>query len=332
MDVGKAPLDEWTVRPYQPGDEMAIVDLYRRAFRKEPAPGYWSWKFKDNPVEIQAVLAFDAAGNLAAHVGGMPVLTKVRDRVLPVSQGVDWMVDPAYRRGLRQGRVITRITDLFFATYGNEAQGALIFGIPIPSLRSILLAHGQEDFQPVSGLIRDLPGDLTPLQWSPRVRPVALEDPQVGAVWEGLAPQFAMATLRDRRHLTWRYGRCPVVTYQCLGVYDRLHRRLEGFAILREEFPGWSFSVLVDWLAPRNRPEVGRELLAACEAQARAWGRSQLMTWFPPESPEAREFIKAGYREMPTPYHLVGSLYTLLLTADWLRQHWYYTPGDTDAF
>jgi hypothetical protein len=334
VDVGKAGLTSWTVRLYEPGDEARVLDLFVRAYGRRPVPDYWEWKFGRNPVgKILAVLGFDDAERLVAHFAGVPVLAKVRDRVLPVCQGVDWMIDPEYRRGLRQGRVFAEVAGHFFTSFGNEADGALIFGVPIAATRRMLLGVlGQEDFAGVTALVRDLGEPLRAGRWRYRVRPVALDAPEVDALWARLAPQFDLATIRDRRYLHWRYAQCPLVRYEVIGVAHRWRGHLEGLAVLRPQFEGWPFAVLVDWLAPRDEPELTRRLLAAAEARARSYGQGQLMAWFPPGGPEARALIAAGYREAETPYRLVGSLHSPLLTLDWVREHWYFTGGDTDVF
>jgi len=119
-----------------------------------------------------------------------------------------------------------------------------------------------------------------------------------------------MTVVRDSRYLTWRYVRCPVAAYHCLGLYDRPGGRLEALAVVRPEFPGWPFAVLADWVVPQDRPEVGAALLAACEDLARAAGRAQLFTWVPSWSPEAAFFRAQGYRDEPTPYRIVASAHT----------------------
>ena len=39
----------WDVEPYRPGDEAAILDLFRSEFGRERSLEHWRWQFLDNP-------------------------------------------------------------------------------------------------------------------------------------------------------------------------------------------------------------------------------------------------------------------------------------------
>ncbi len=332
MDVGKS-LNGWIIREYREGDEEAILQLFRRAYGRECPPGYWRWKYREGPSGPRAIMAFEASGSLIGHVGGVTVPGKIGDRVLPICQFADLMVDPSARRGLRQGRVLWVLVEQIIQTYGNETRGAFLFAIPLPAAEPLMArVPGTEDLRVVVGLVKDLPNTLPGRSWRFRVIPLRLPDETIDGLWERISGQFSMAIIRNNHYLTWRYGRCPTVSYQCLGLYERWSRRLEGLAVVRQEFPGWPFAVLVDWLIPRERPEVGRELLAACERLALSAGRDQLFTWMPPGSPEEALFRAHGYRNHSTPYHIIASIHTPPRTIEWARGHWYYTPGDSDIF
>jgi hypothetical protein len=320
------------VRPYRPGDEAGILALFDRAFSRPAPPGFWEWKYRQSPVEIQAIVALDGAGRIVGHVGGVPVWAQAKGQRVAVAQATDWAVDPDYRRGLRRGRLLRALVDCYMDTYyGAESDRAMTMGVPVPDALRLALTHPRiKTFRPFTALVRDLPSSPVPRSWRLRIGEVALDDPVTDRLWARLGRQFAMATLRDRAYLGWRYARSPVVRYRALGVFDRWRGRLEALAVVRREWEGQPFAIVMDWLAPRERPEVGRVLLAACETEARAAGRTQLMAWFPPGSPEARLLASAGYAERPTPYTLIVTLHSPLLSPDWVGAHWYYTVGDMD--
>jgi GNAT superfamily N-acetyltransferase len=318
------------VRPYRPGDESGIVALFDRAFVRPAPPGFWAWKYAQGPVGIDTIVVLDAGGRVVAHMGGVPVFAQLRGQRVTIAQTTDLAVDPDYRRGLRGGRLLVELTDCYRDT-SCAAGRAMLLAVPIPDALRLLLTRPRIDaLRPFTALLRDLPISPGPRSWRLRVGEVALDDPGTDRLWARLARQFPMATIRGRAYLGWRYARRPVVRYRALGVFDRWRGRLEALAVLRPEWERQPFAVVMDWLAPRERPEVGRFLLAACEAEARAAGRSQLMAWFPPGSPEAGLLTSAGYAEWPTPYTLIVTLNSPLLSLPWVGAHWYYTVGDTD--
>jgi len=154
--VGKA-LRGLLVREYREGDEEAILRLYRQAYGRECPPQQWRWKYREGPIGPQGVLALDGSGSLIAYLGGVPVPAKVGDRVLPVSQAVDLMIDASARRGLRQGRLLWVLSEAIMRIYGSEARAAFIFGIPLPAAQGLLAAvPGTEDLGAIGGLLKDL--------------------------------------------------------------------------------------------------------------------------------------------------------------------------------
>ena len=43
------PERSWDIEPYRAGDEVAILDLFRREFGRERSEAHWRWKFLENP-------------------------------------------------------------------------------------------------------------------------------------------------------------------------------------------------------------------------------------------------------------------------------------------
>jgi hypothetical protein len=322
------------VRPYRPGDEAAFGAWFARAFGRAAPTGLWAWKYGANPVGVTALLALDGGARLVAHLGGTPVWARLRGRRVSVVQATDWGVDPDYRRGLRGGRLLAQLADRFLDTFcGPHSGHALFWGVPIRAALAVLARRPRvETVQSAQAWLREVPPAPPPRDWRWRIQVLALDDAALDALWARLAPQYAFATIRDRAYFAWRYARCPFVRYHGVAVADRWRGRIEAVAVLRAEWEGQPYAVVVDWLAPRDRPAVGRLLLAACEARARALGREHLLGWFPAGSPEAALLAAAGYAAHAVPYTMVVARNDPALTLDELRTAWYYTAGDTDVF
>jgi len=60
------------IRPYNPGDEQAILELFEASFGRTMSGDYWRWRFLDNPVgEPKIDLAWDGT-TLAGHYAVSP--------------------------------------------------------------------------------------------------------------------------------------------------------------------------------------------------------------------------------------------------------------------
>src|SRR5260370_33446137 len=45
----------WTIRPYKPGDERALVELFQQVFHHPMSEARWRWKLKRLPTRVQNV-------------------------------------------------------------------------------------------------------------------------------------------------------------------------------------------------------------------------------------------------------------------------------------
>src|SRR4029079_17636668 len=68
------PADEpLSIRPYSPGDEVAILDLFRRSFHAERSVEHFAWKYRRNPCGNEHISLAWLAGKLAAQYAAYPV-------------------------------------------------------------------------------------------------------------------------------------------------------------------------------------------------------------------------------------------------------------------
>ncbi|HTQ39638.1 MAG TPA: GNAT family N-acetyltransferase [Pirellulales bacterium] len=59
-------------RPYQPGDEHGIFDLYRAVFQLEMTPEHWHWFFQSSPDGPAAISVMESGGRLVGHYAVLP--------------------------------------------------------------------------------------------------------------------------------------------------------------------------------------------------------------------------------------------------------------------
>src|SRR5580700_7281521 len=68
------------VRDYQPGDEKAILDLFKSAFGKELSEPMWRWRFKENPEGKTMIKILWKDDKAMVHVSLCPMILEIEDK------------------------------------------------------------------------------------------------------------------------------------------------------------------------------------------------------------------------------------------------------------
>lgn len=340
---GEGASDRWIIRPYRPGDEQQILGLFRRIFGVDRTLEHWRWKFQNNPAGRQIILAVADDGEIIAQHAGLPVRVAKGEQTFLFVNSVDCMVDARFRRGLkRPGLMVSLILqhDKEFMGQG-PGKGTIGYGFPIPTFRHLL--NGTKTCQslhPVMQLGKDLPvpradrrGTRTRAgSWRYRIERVARLSPSFDRLWHQCRKELPLAAIRDAQYLNWRYADCPDIPYTILVATNRLTGRPSGAAVLRLGLPDRPVALLVDWLVPSGRQDVAQMLLDHCHTLAMASGLHRIEAWFPEYATQFHFLRAQGYEPVPTMYHLIARQCTSELSLEWVKDHWYYTMGDSDIF
>ncbi|MBN1484478.1 MAG: GNAT family N-acetyltransferase [Chloroflexia bacterium] len=170
------PPPAWRVRPAEPADAAAIVDLLNDVYGHWGTLETWHWKYGQTPAEFHSPSAVaDLDGRIVGHFGLVPLEAVLQGRIVRGAQAVDTSVLPAYRRqGIH--------TSLGHYVLGQAARAGSLLIYAFPGLLSLALNQrmGYEAVafvpdmvrlvQPGRALglaLRLLPGDLRAL-WSAR--------------------------------------------------------------------------------------------------------------------------------------------------------------------
>lgn len=337
-DVRKDPAGRWTIRPYQPGDEAQIIDLFQRVFGVARSLDHWRWKFQANPVgHYYMRLAETPAGEIVGQYVGLPARVTWGEKTQIFTQIIDVAVDERSRMGLKRPGLFATLAEAYITDYLVSGKVPIGYGFPTPDhLRIGRRVAGYVPLQPVVRLVLDLGGNRDDrLPW--RVVPLRIHEidrfgEEVDRLWGQVRSGPDVATIRDARYLNWRYAECPDVRYTLLVARRRFVGDLAGVAVLRLGVGEQPIACLVDWLVPHGATPAAWALLAYCETVARESGMTQLQAWFPPSGWPAQLLLQRGYRPEPTPYHLVALTKVPEVSLEWVNAHWYYTMGDSDIY
>ena len=335
-DLYKDAPGRWIIRPYRPGDERAILDLFRRVFGVDRSLEHWRWKFLENPAGLYVRVVETPSGELIGHYGALPVLMKWGDRNLILTQIIDVMVDLRFRRGLKRPGLFALLSESSIASIGTPGRASGGYGFPTPDhLRIGRRASGYVSLHPVQTLVKDLNspnasrGKRT---WLVTVEEVARFGVEMDLLWQRCQGALSVAIVRDARYMNWRYVDCPDATYTKVVARGRFGKGVAGVAVLRLGVADRRIACLVDWLVPAAATSVANALVARCETVARDAGMTELNAWFPPDAWPRRLLLEGGYRLEPTMYEFVALSTSPEVSVEWARERWYYTMGDSDIY
>ena len=313
------PKDEiYHTRDYCPGDETAIVALFGAVFGQPLTESQWRWKYTGASMAPPlARLAFDHTGRLLGHAGAIPLRGWRQGQPLPFFQICDVMVHPDARGQLGKRNLFTVLARELLSRLGLRWPEALAYGFPGQRpfrLGEYARVYGWVEQAPAIRRLAQRKG--FPLLYT---RPLAWNDLRLDLLWARQASGFALALIRDRHYLHWRYAIHPVRAYELLGIY--LAGRLLGWAVTqRDDQVLRIIDLLVShrWLKPA---------LAALDRAAAVVGGAEVEIWLPPGWRETVD----GQMKL-TEVVVANMIWRQPIPTTEVQRALYYTMGDLDIF
>lgn len=312
------------LRPYQPGEEKHIFELFRACFGRDLSERRWRWRYLENPVGQGVIcLAWDG-DTLVAHHAVSCVGLRVQGQNWVLGLGGGAMTHPNYRGyGLYREaaqwtweRMAARSMPVAMA-FANPFSHRLIVRdlefvdiYEIPTFRLSL--------PPASGFSGATEGII-------ELRDV---DDRFDQLWIRVCDDYAVIAQRNRDYLRWRYVRHPTERYRILAYLDR--EQLLGYVVLKryqEELH------VVDMLCVRDAEIVAR-LISYAAKLAMDELASELSLWLNVNHSLHWVLEKLGFRNgEPITYMTAKVLRPELSEAAvYDFRNWYVTMGDSDVY
>ncbi len=328
-------MSKFTIRPYEPGDEAALLDLHNRAYSQHAPRSrrHWEWKFRGNPSgHLDILVGESEGGDLAGVWAGVTLRFLLDHEPCAAILQLDVATDPALRSGLAGGARLASLGRQYFAAHFRGAT-KMAWGFPEPPLHRLGLRLLKfEVLRDVIFLVRD-PTPAAPPPSAVEVRDVARFGDDADELWNTCAPELGTAVVRDARYLNWRYADHPDHPHLLLEARDARTGTLRGLATAREG--GWNPALLsmMDWLVPAEDREAERALVHRVVAEAAARDRQYVACWFPAPSPQFARFqLDHSFFAQATPYQACFRPRGKERDRRWYERHWYQTMGDIDFF
>lgn len=320
--------DALEVRELRPGEESAVLDAWREVFgRESPARDLdeWRWRFRSHAAPSRAFVAA-REDRVIAHVAGLRSPTWIDGREQGFVQVVDAFVRSGERTGLKRPRAFLETMSAFLESCRLRRE--LVYGWPNGQHARLGAAVLRYDRVRTEILLGKELGAGT--STAPPTETVTAFDADARWLWERCASEWGASTIRDAAWLAWRYLDRPRSRYLVFGRRDA-NANLAALAVLAPpSFLGEGVWLLADWLVPSGESELGTELRARIEHEARARGAVALATLLPPWSAWFARFQEAGWRAHASALELHCKSFAPRLDALFLERSWWVQLGDSD--
>lgn len=308
-------------RPYAPGDEGAIIDLFQTVYRRPLSPAFWRWRFQENPSGHAVIELAWSGGRLAAHYLTAPIRMWVDGEVVRTGLSGTTMTGPDFRGMGLFPRLAVRTYDRMLA------EGMpLVWGFPnANSHRGFVQDLAWADVCEVPTftlpLGRAMPGSgggAAELAW---------DDPRLDPLWARASATLQIAAVRDAAHVRWRYGAHPDERYRLTGVGTEDLRAWAVWKRYGDEMQ------IVDLLSDGDADAAVALVLDLC-ALAQGEGMTQVNLWMSVSHPLHRALEKVGFGSAaPVTYfgaRVLDPAFAARRPYDHAR--WYLARGDSDVY
>ena len=308
-----------TFREYRPGDEAAILELFRIVYDREMSLQAWQWRFQQSPGGPGVIeLAFDG-DKLVGHYAVTSIRLAHRGEVRLSGLSGTTMTHPDARgAGL--------FTDLAKRAYERmRAQGAAcVWGFPNSnSHRGFIRSLGWSDIHEIPFFTLEL-GSGPEVGAGRHVEPLrdveGLDD-----LWARCVGQHDWSVVRDAAYVRWRFLTHPGQAYTLHSLRD--DSGLLGYVVVKEY--GASLQI-VDVLAAATADAV--DLVKHVIGVARASGKTRVDLWLTLTSPLHHELERLGFRPGGPVTYFGAAPLALACEGIFEPGRWRYAMSDSDVF
>jgi predicted N-acetyltransferase YhbS len=311
------------MRPYRPGDQAQILELFRQSYGRDLREDLWAWRFRDGPAAPGIICLCWDGDLLAAHYAVTPIALRIGGQDWVAALSGTTMTHPDYR-GQRLFPKLAQIT------YDQMAQSgmAMVWGFPnLFSHRGLIRDLGWVDIYEVPTFRLPLTPGLA-LPAPSQIVELERFDDRFDRLWERVKDDYPITAKRDQAHLQWRYVRSPGGAYRILACVDA--GTVLGYAVLKRFYTELQ---VVDILTV-GEPDVGIELISRAAQIALQNSALALSLWLNVTHPLHHALERLGFRNGEPVTYFGGLALQPDLPAAGLYdfRNWYLTMGDSDVF
>ena len=354
-----------TFRPYENGDEIAIIALFEKVFKKHMGQTesllHWQWEFKSNPVKPISIYLAWHKGRLIGQYAVNPIRFSVSGKPTLMALSLDTMTDPDYAgKGIFQKAAMHLYQSLV------EHEVSCVFGFPnsnsvsgfkrklgweivtVPPVYLCPISPFNDTRKKYVNLLKGLCFNTHSFFLKRKlslfeerhkhlkIRTEAAFDLWVDELWEKCRHQHDVLVVRDLAYLRWRFNERPESAYEYHTVWYQ--EIIAGYIVTIDKMRDEGMvTFLLDIMADLSIKGAADALIAAVLRSSYEKNNSLVSTILMPGSPYKMTFLKNYFLPLPRLlfpqkiYFGVKQLSENPLLPDALKQkHWHLCWGDTD--
>jgi hypothetical protein len=311
----------YSYRPYKPGDEFAINELYYRITGRRRTPAQFSWQWleaPEGPGDMWLIEAVDDEGNvkLIGHHGVMPIAFSRGQADLLFGKTENTMVLPEYRKRILYPRFEKRFSEVYgkrydalFSTMGPAAaikqRKAMRYEFPVRWQTERLATNGV--FSELLFLGKNFMSKVFKIRFSPKKSYESLrchgflKDDEAASeaffedFWAQSKTNFSLAPRRNRKDLAWRFFNNPYKQHLTMVLNEA---GIKGYCIisLSQKLAGEAF--LEDFCVQSNLSSDAEVLLGKLLNSCKMAGIYSLQVLYTDDSELVKYNIVERYRAL----------------------------------
>jgi hypothetical protein len=278
--MGAGELD---LRSYREGDEEAIVRVLNHESEIPIALDQWAWLF---PLEAEgrAIVVGERNGDIVAVCAGCPLRFMIDGREL-IAVGLRGLA--SHERGDRR-----RVLDFFVKTFASR-EGFALATAPF--------AFEGAAQTPVTALVREKAGSVTPGRFLYRAEPARDWEPRLDALWERVRDSYPVAVVRNADLALRRFAGHPSIRHHRFLVFPRYSRSPVAYAVFADDGSSCCWLELI-W---DHQHRGALDLLAHISGRLVAqWGSSGERLWLAGDETASRLLAGRGFRPLNSTPHI----------------------------
>lgn len=313
------------IKAYKQGDEIFILDLFKKVYGKDLTSKYWNWRFRDNPFAPPMIeLAWDG-DILAAHYAVSPVLLFNKGKSELIAHSMTTMTDPSYQG---QG-LFTKLAQSLYERIEKEFGIKKIFGFPNRNSHYNFVQRLEwkdiYEIPTLSLVVDNFKVKSQSKEQSFKVENFTSIPEKLGSFnLNGHSIRYQLN--RDFKYYNWRYNLNPSNEYSCIILNSE--EKINAYIIYKEYKTSSSTEIdIVEFDALNER--VSYQTISTLVENAKKSSASKINMFMPIHHPLRRSIEYAGFQHAST----ISYLSARSDEADIFDyRNWNYSQGDSDIF
>jgi predicted acetyltransferase len=316
--------EKFMIRQYRDDDETGVRKLWKAAFGKEMPMRLWYWKYLNNPYKRQMIICVAETGETVVSYTGIPYRTNLQGQTVEMSQLMDIMSHPEYRKtGL-----FIKTAHIFFEIFGKD----ILFVYGFPGKYHYDIGEKYLGYQALTRTVSYLSAQTDALARQEagccRSEPITEIDASFDGLWEKCLDDYPFSIIRNADFVRWRFFDHPMKNYEIFGCRKNSGPELLAYAVFSVEGKN---ARMADILAPVSEESIG-DFMCQTALLLKDSGIERIETWLPENHFITQALISAGFINAPEPLGIIPTVrnFERAPRLEWTSEHLYYTMADAD--